>query len=394
MHSDFIEDRGPAEYFHGRQEITDTFTSALKRYRAKKGGTTFLIQGAPGAGKTALLAVLSEKARGEKWTVATINLKDLHNPASMAQALDKSYNIDKQVALSYGVEFFGRAHVKRIQGSASSEDILRNFAPRRGLILVLDEAQYLGNLNDTPTEKHLVRDTLDMIHNGGFGKPIMLLAAGLGTTESAFKSLGISRFVGESLINLGRLDKESERKVIRDWIVKEGGAKGNLDPWIDAIVKETHGWPQHIISYVKPAASYLKSNNRQMTDDGLRIILEKGNEFRKIYYETRAKDIDMEQRQSLARSLAHLPIGGTTTRTSIISILREEYPPEVADNLFKQALEQGIIDKRKGGVYGVPIPSMQTWLIEEYGREQIDIPEIEDDSLKQEKDASKWSRER
>ncbi len=194
--------------------------------------------------------------------------------------------------------------------------------------------------------------------------------------------------------DIGQLDKESERKVIRDWIVKEGGAKGNLDPWIDAIVKETHGWPQHIISYVKPAASCLKSNNRQMTDEGLRIILEKDNEFRQNYYETRAHDIDVEQRQSLAISLAHISIGGTTTRTSIISILREEYPPEVADNLFKQALEQGIIDKRKGGVYGVPIPSMQTWLIEEYGREQIDIPEIEDDSLKQEKDASKWSRER
>ena len=394
MSSVFIKDRGPAAYFHGRQEIIGTFTSALKRYRAKKGGTTFLIQGAPGAGKTALLEVLSEKAQGEKWTVATINLKDLHNPASMAQALDKSYNIDKQVALSYGVEFVGRAHVKRIQGSASAEDILRNFAPRRGLMLVLDEAQYLGNLNDTPTEKHLVRDTLDMIHNGGFGKPIMLLAAGLGTTESAFKSLGISRFVGESLINLGRLDKESERKVIRDWIVKEGGAKGDPGPWIDAISKETHGWPQHIISYVKPAASYLKSNNRQMTDDGLRIILEKGNEFRKNYYETRAKEFSLKQRQVIASFIPGLQQSGYLEKEKVIDVLTPKYGEEKSEKFFEDILHSGILSHKPGGVYGVPIPSMQTWLIEEYGREQIDIPEIEDDSLKQEKDASKWSRER
>ncbi len=367
MRSDFIEDRGPSEYFHGRQEIIDTFTSALKRYRAKKGGTTFLIKGAPGAGKTALLAVLSEKAQGEKWTVATINLKDLHNPASMAQALDKSYNIDKQVALSYGVEFVGRAHVKRIQGSARSEDILRNFALRRGLILVLDEAQRLGLIPDKSTEKTDVSDTLDKIHNGGLDKPIMLLAAGLGTTESAFKSLGISRFVGESLINLGRLDKESERKVIRDWIVKEGGAKGNPDPWIDAIAKETHGWPQHIISYVKPAVRYLKSNNRQMTDEGLRIVLEKGAEFRLQYYRQRARGIDKRKRQVLAKTFSNSSLGETMEIDDIKSSFEQEYSKEEADSLFDKALKKGIIDERDDGDYGIPIPSMQTWLIEEYG---------------------------
>ncbi len=394
MRSDFIEDRGPAEYFHGRQEIIDTFTSVLKRYRAKKGGTTFLVQGAPGAGKTALLDVLSEKARGEKWAVATINLKDLHNPASMAQSLDKSYNIDKQVALSYGVEFLGRAHVKRIQGSASSEDILRNFAPRRGLILVLDEAQYLGNLNDTPTEKHLVRDTLDMIHNGGFGKPIMLLAAGLGTTESAFNSLGISRFARNCIVGLGPLDRESERAAIRDWIVKEGAAKGNPDPWIDAIAKETHGWPQHIISYIEPAVRYLESNNRQMTDEGLRIVLEKGAEFRLQYYRQRARGIDKRKRQVLAKTFSNSPLGETMEIDDIKSSFEQEYSKEEADNLFDKALKKGIIDERDDGDYGIPIPSMQAWLIEEYGREQVDIPEIANESPKQEKDASKWSRER
>ena len=394
MRSVFIKDRGPAAYFHGRQEIIDTFTSVLKRYRAKKGGTTFFVQGAPGAGKTALLAVLSEKAQGEKWTVATIKIKDLHNPASMAQALDKSYNIDKQVALSYGVEFVGRAHVKRIQGSASAEDILKNFAPRRGLILVLDEAQYLGNLNDTPTEKHLVRDTLDMIHNGGLDKPIMLLAAGLGTTESAFNSLGISRFVRDCAVGLGPLDKESERLVIRDWIVQEGGAKGNPGPWIDAIAKETHGWPQHIISYIEPAVRYLESHDHRMTDEGLRIVLEKGNKFRINYYETRVKEFSMKQRQVIASFIPDLQQSGYLEKEKVIDVLTPKYGEEKSEKFFEDILHSGILSHKPGGVYGVPIPSMQTWLIEEYGREQIDIPEIEDDSLKQEKDASKWSRER
>ncbi len=392
MSSDFIEDRGPAEYFHGRQEIIDTFTSALKRYRGKKRGTTFLIQGAPGAGKTALLVKLSEKAQVDKWKTAEIGPAALWDVKALRESIPDR-NLLKKLSgkVNAGLPEGGSIEISVKDSVETIKKVLKS--GRKPLLLVLDEAQHLGIEGVVPNEvRGVVTGVLDEIHNGKLGRPVVLLAAGLGTTESAFNSLGISRFVGESLINLGRLDKESERAAIRDWIVKEGAAKGNPDPWIGAIIKETHGWPQHIISYVKPAVRYLKSNHRQMTDDGLRIVLEKGNEFRRNYYETRAHDIDVEQRQSLTRSLAHVPIGGITTRTSIIAILNEEYPPEVADNLFKQALEQGIIDKRKGGYYGVPIPSMQTWLIDEYGREQIEMPKIEGESP--EKDSSKWSRER
>ncbi len=394
-------DRGTAAYFHGRNDIISSFEIVLSDTITLNAGTTFLIQGAPGAGKTALLDVLSHQSKPKGWTVADIAIQDLYNPASMAQSLGKSYSIDKKYACQVGVQFLKGGVVGNIAGHASSRDILKHLAPETGLILVLDEAQYLSNLDDTPTEKHLARDTLDKIHNGGLDKPIMLLAAGLGTTESAFNSLGISRFAGESLINLGRLDKESEREVIRDWIVKEGGAKGNLDPWIDAIVKETHGWPQHIISYVKPAVRYLKSNNRQMTDEGLRIVLEKGNESRINYYETRAKEFSLKQRQVIASFIPDLQQSGYLEKEDIMDVLTSKYGEEKSKKFFEDVLHSGIISQKSGGVYGVPIPSMQTWLIEEYGREQIEMLKVEDELSKvrrespnQEKDSSKWSRER
>ncbi len=371
MGSVVIPDRGPAPYFHGRTEIIDTFNRYINHYKSKqKGGTTFLIQGAPGAGKTALLDVLSKRAEEEKWRVAKISIKDLYTPAALAQSLGKSYTVDHEQAAKVGVKFVEGGYVRSVAGHATPKEILRNLAPKEGLILVLDEAHRMNKI-PVDSERHTITgDTLDVIHNGDVGKPVMLLTAGLGTTQSAFRKLGISRFVKDCSVGLGALREESERKVIRDWLTKDGGAKGDPAPWIDAIAKEAHGWPQHILSYMDPAVAYLESNHRRMTDEGLRIVLEKGAEFRKNYYETRAKEIDVEQRQSLTRSLAHVPLGGTTTRTSIMTILNEEYPPEVADNLFSQALEQGIIDKRKGGYYGVPIPTMQTWLVEEYGKER------------------------
>ncbi len=393
-------DRGPAAFFHGREDIISRFETVLSESTTLKAGATFLIQGAPGAGKTALLDQLRLVAEDRKWKTAEIDAPALWDVKTLRESIPDR-NILKKLSgkVNAGLPEVGSIEISVKDSAETIKKVLKS--GRKPLLLILDEAQMLGGSNKPVGQQHTVAaNVLKAVHNGRLDRPVILLAAGLGMTESAFNSLGISRFEGESLINLGRLDKDSEYKVIRDWLTEAGGATDDPTPWIETISEQTHGWPQHIISYVKPAANYLKSNNHQMTDAGLRIVLEKGAESRLRYYRQRAHDIDGEQRQSLARSLAHLPIGGTTTRTSIISILEEEYPPEVADNLFKQALEQGIIDKNEDGYYGVPIPSMQTWLIEAYGRKQVDMPKIEDELSKvrrelpkQEKDSSKWSRE-
>jgi len=367
MSSTAIRDRGPSPYFHGREEILSNFNTFLSESLNAQGGSTFLIQGAPGAGKTALLEELSVQALEEDWKVAKIGIKDLYTPASMAQSLGGAYTINKEYAAEIGVKFITGGHVKNIAGHASVEEILKQLSPERGLVLVLDEAQYLINLKDTPTEKHLARDTLDMIHNGKIGRPVILLTAGLGTTLDGFQLLGISRFATDCITHLGRLDQESERNVIRDWLVEEGKTKEDPTHWIDVIAKQSQGWPQHIACYVKIAAKHLKLNNQRLTVDGLEFVLKKGNELRMDYYNKRAHDFDAEQRQSLARSIADLPLEGTTTRTAIMAKLMQEYSQRDADNLFNQALNQGIIDRRSDGYYGIPIPSMQTWLIDQYG---------------------------
>ncbi len=394
MSSDFIEDRGPAEYFHGRQEIIDTFTRALKRYCEKKRGTTFLIQGAPGAGKTALLDKLRLVAEDQKWKTAEIGPAALWDVKALRESIPDR-NILKKLSgkVNAGLPEGGSIEISVKDSVETIKKVLKS--GRKPLLLILDEAQHLGIEGVVPTEvRGVVTGVLDEIHNGKLGRPVVLLAAGLGLTESAFNSLGISRFARNCIVGLGPLDRESERAAIRDWIVKEGAAKGNPDPWIDAIAKETHGWPQHIISYIEPAVRYLESNNRQMTDEGLRIVLEKGAEFRLQYYRQRARGIDKRKRQVLAKTFSNSPLGETMEIDDIKSSFEQEYSKEEADNLFDKALKKGIIDERDDGDYGIPIPSMQAWLIEEYGREQVDIPEIANESPKQEKDASKWSRER
>ncbi len=392
-------DRGPAAFFHGRKAIISSFETALSDTITLNAGTTFLIQGAPGAGKTALLDVLSAEARAQGWKVASIKVKDLYDPISMAQSLGESYVMDKQYAANVGIHGFGGGYSRNVAGYSSVDGLLKEGAPEKGLILVLDEAQ---RMNEIPvdSERHTITgDTLEMIHNGRIGRPVILLAAGLGTTQSALNSLGISRFVRDCTVGLGALGEESEWKVIRDWLTKGGGAKGDPAPWIHAIAQQTHGWPQHIISYVKPAVAYLKSNNHRMTDAGLQIVLEKGNEFRLDYYETRAREFSLQQRRVIGSFIAKYQPDEYFEKEDLMALLDAKYAPKPASKFFDDLLHSGILHKQDGGVYGIPIPSMQTWLIEEYGRDRMELPRGEVSRVKPEspnrgKDSSKWDIER
>jgi len=369
MDFNFIDDRGPAKYFHGRKEIIDTFTGLLRFYQANNRGTTFLIQGAPGAGKTALLDVLLTQARDGEWVAKKIRVRDLHDPASMIRALGHSYVARRHSSTTGDGRVVQHARGKEYTGHPTVEDVIAEHLEKRGLILWLDEAQHLGNLSSLPDAKALATSTLDVIHNGGFGRPVMLIAAGLGTTERELKSLGISRFVRTCPVYLGGLDKASEVSVIRDWLTLEGSAQDETKMWVDSIAEQTHGWPQHIISYIAPAVEYLKSNHGVMTNEGLRFALKEGGVARTKYYQSRVKGIEKRKRQALARIFAGVEIGIYMERDNILDGLKEDFTQKEADKLFNDLLERGVIDERIDGDYGIPIPSFHTWLIEEYGED-------------------------
>ncbi len=163
-------------------------------------------------------------------------------------------------------------------------------------LLILDEAQRLGGTN-APEGSQVATATnvLNAIHNGQLNKPVVLLAAGLNPTLKAFKTFDISRFAKDCLVKLGALSKESERLVITDWLKKDGRVKGDPTVWVDAIVRETHGWPQHIQCYAGLASEYLQANGGVMTLDGLTSVLEAGHEDRKVYYEERLDDFSLRR---------------------------------------------------------------------------------------------------
>ena len=170
-------------------------------------------------------------------------------------------------------------------------------------------------------------------------------------------------------MELGALGKDAERAVLHDWLTEEGKATGDTTAWIDATAQESHGWPQHILSYVKPALDQLESGKGVMTAEGLATVLEAGRALRTVYYVGRVEDFDEEHLQSFAKVLVDVPLGGSTTRSAILPPLTQEYGLDEAKELFRRAQYCGILHKQSGR-YAVPIPSMHDWLVSNYARIQ------------------------
>ncbi len=239
--------------------------------------------------------------------------------------------------------------------------------------MILDEAQHLGeDSRVTGKYKDDVRDLLNQIHNGNLGKPVILLAGGLGMTFKALEALGISRIAKKCKFNMGPLEEGVARGVIQDWIKEEGKAQGDTTAWVDAIAKETCRWPQHIIAYTEPAADHLKEKGRKMTGAGLATVLEQGRENRREYYEGRMAEFVSEERTSFAQIISSVPQDRPLKKTEILAHLAKEYGEEKAKDLFFRSVQKGVFYYSAKVVdYSVPIPSMRDWLLENYLPKEI-----------------------
>ena len=311
-------------------------------------------------------------ARDRGWKVVDIDPPALWNPNELQQSLGiKKIKIEGGSA-RVGIPGIGQAEISAGRFPQTMKTLLRE--GRDPLLLTLDEAQTLGKKEALPPDQaHTASSLFNAIHNGKLGKPVLLLAAGLGTTAESFRSFGISRFAKRCLVELGALDKEAERAVLHDWLTKDGDAKGEPTTWIDEIVQETHGWPQHILSYIKPALDQLHADKGVLTAEGLNAVLKAGRKGRTTYYKQRAHGFPEEERQSLARPFSGIPIGESVQLSKIMSSLTQDYSQDKAETLFRRAVERGIIDERSGR-YVIPVPSMHDWLVSNYAREQIKFP--------------------
>jgi len=378
--NDLTGDRGRARHFHGRTEILKNFLTQL-RLAANPGvwesGTTFLIQGAPGAGKTALLNQFGDLAAaggdavgGQEWTILDIDEAALYNPATLIRRAGKIYTSGKITAQSKHSEG-GILKITHQHAAAGILKTLEQLADSKPLLLLLDEVQTMEDYLD-PREKKLLMLTLKHVHNGKLAKPVVLACGGLGNSSQVFEHLGISRFNGKCLVNLGRLSEAAERAVIRDWLVKDGGAQEvDIQPWITAIAQETYGWPQHITFYARTAAERLQARNGQVASEDLDRVLQDGRAGKRHYYRQRSGFLSRREGKVFAHAVQDTSHSGGMDREDLLERLmdRGSMSEEKALRLFQKLLHKGVLARVDSDfeAYDIPIPSMKEHLLKAAG---------------------------
>ena len=375
-------DRGPAVFFHGRKTELSAFEAACKNARLYTTSTSFLVQGPPGVGKTALLHECKKRAEtgNSPWRVVDIASRMLHDPAALAEKLDIPYAIrqsehqdtttDIRVSAGIGASMKQSHGLRSESQGAALESVLKEAAGEEGLILTLDEAQFLEeDIAAGSTQRAISRQFLKRIHNGEVGVPVMLLAAGLGTSQHIFEGFGITRFSKRTVHRLSTLDGDSVRLALFDWLVKCGGAPEDhehLGHWIDTLAERSFGWPQHIQFYAEFAAQWLLDNGHDLPPQVPAAVLAEGRKEREAYYRERTSRLNSDDAAILADLLELKGKDAHLTKKEICSAFLVDRASEQADEMFYSLLWKGVIAESPNKKYRVPIPSMHDWLVSNF----------------------------
>lgn len=290
--------------FSGREEEIGRIVRAAERPPPDgPKGSTFLIQGAPGSGKTALIAELSRRLDVIPGT-GVLSLASVpadstaeRTYAHLASLLVGAANpgqkrVETATTRVEGSVGFARAGASESVSTSScayvsADDIAYGsggaWNPKQRVVLFVDEVQMLKP--DSRTAE-LVFD----LHTQA-KIPVLLVCAGLGNSRMALSNAGFSRL--ENLLPLGRLAStetldcavRSLRKVTERGVRATNSA---VEGWAAALAKAADDWPRHLQVYLQATWQVLlRQEDADLDKAALEEAIAIGDRQRAEYYEDR-----------------------------------------------------------------------------------------------------------
>ena len=332
-------DRNRARFFVGREtqirDIEQACADAFAGFRAGRplAGTTQLIQGAPGAGKTALLRHMddvfgSAREPGGLWsrlfrrapdksaqpTTLLLERTALADPAGaalrVAECLDsgRAQQLRQTLGRSVGANAGAAvgATVATAPSTPSFAELRRLFPPQdwKGpLCLMVDEVQ------------NLERDeagTLEDLHLATAGLPIVPVLAGLANARDVLARRGISRLNEDGVHTLGRLEAGEPAEAVRRMLDAYGveTAAPDADRWAARLEEHSDGWPQHLQNAMRSLAEALFEANGSLAAVDEAAVSARSLERRTRAYRARRSPRMQEAVFLLARVMAAVPDTG------------------------------------------------------------------------------------
>ncbi len=393
---------GRDAFFYGRDTEYEVFRNAADNLcEGHVGGGTMIFQGAPGAGKTALMlecmeAVKLHSTPQDPWVAVSIDPGTLSYPVDVVSDLIHATNEETQrlsklapdsiidklnewLALgrklyaelsSRGVSVAGFSIGGKPQANGrsdstqSSGSIFRNAAvllENFHIVVLIDEAQ------NTP-EATTTKAVLDSLHRNPKGIPLVAAFFGLSNTKDVLRQCGLSRFSDERIVNLEPLSITDAKASIRHMLdAYYTGTDEQKEVWANTLAELSQGWPQHINRVGVAAGRVIRSNGGRLETHLLEQALKKGIERKNDYYDGRV-EAGYPQTE-LYITLAQAAAQNTNGYLSIdelrsLSASELEKDQTSFDDFLRQTLHAGLLAPAKGLLprYKFPIPSLGDYL--------------------------------
>ncbi len=373
------KDRAAPLFFTGRREELAIAHAALDNLKEGEAeGNTVVFQGAPGAGKTALLNHLKEKFRS-RCDVARLSASTTHKPnialfevleqiePDIAETLRQSHQLTvqgdlKAMVLEGGVSSASTTMPQEIVSINQLMTVRKN--KNVPLVLFLDEAQNANG--DLPDGKSSI---LQQLHEGVAGN-VSLIAGGLSSTCARLNRLGISRL---SYSNTATLQPLREQEVIasleaflnnEDFCIDGRGY--DTTPLQQIVINESFGWPQHLTSTLHAISEELIKVGGQLAECDINAIQQRSQARREDYYMRRAETIPDPLLYELVTTV---PKGGGVSELEIHKAVERAYANErllektlPAEDAFDTLVHRGVLQEDGTGNLTVPIPSMHDYI--------------------------------
>ncbi len=360
-------DRGAAEIFVGRQKELKKISSRLSMLRrrctdpvfreAPGADMTLVFQGAPGAGKSALLANIGNMwrlKRGDGPSTATLAADSLLFPFDRLLATIAAKLPDKNLA-------------DRLQGSP--------------VMLLIDEIQSVADGEMTLERRQNFTINLRRLHDADHGLPIFPIFAGLANSADLLRDVGqLTRLSYDAETTLGRFVEETSTELFHRFAENHLSSAmpppETLEAWKRAMLRDSQGWPMHCRNFLLALADAIKEQDWRPAAADLDEVRMRAARLRCDYYGDRMREPLKEREELLSTILEEMECWEPMGREAIIREIREAnrkarsdsqieedwrwtLPDGVtAEHAFDAMLRSGIVQKFDKYTFACPIPSL------------------------------------
>jgi len=365
-------------------------------------GQTFLIDGAPGAGKTALLTELNQRlARINIPVIAREEVPDeegvddiLHT--LMAHFTGRSIDATWKSVQSHDEFTGGVPGVASVKSSSTESDrrsgrlTIERIAQaaegqrKKPITVFIDEVQ---NIERDTKAAHFTR----VLHTQS-KLPILLVCAGLANARSSLKDAGASRISPDKNFHLDTLTTEETLdcavrtlRILIQWGVR--GDEDDIREWAQRLAQTASDWPRHLQCSLRGAAEALAEQDfPSLKTLPPEKALEAGARLRQDYYAHRLESCNtpLAVCAHVQQALRDAPMEkefaadlcGEAADAYLSERAKARYDRQYDGNdmlCLKDMLKAGVVTHDVNGFYKSPIPSFADYTLEQCRRTGIEV---------------------